>query len=128
MSTIRRREGAEIPVREIEGVHYLDRHALVSMQRQGVAVPSTPGERTALAFRLLRDGASPLELSIALRFTVGEVDQLQQDFLRLQTPTTVLPSELRERLAEHGIEARNIVELVDVTLALAARTQRRGAR
>lgn len=126
LAGVRRREGREIPVRvDDRGVHLLDRQAIVALQRQGIATPTSPGERTAFAFRLLRDGASLVELTIALRLTVLEAQSLADDFLRMQqSPATELGGDHRSRLAGAGIDARTVAELVDVAVSLASRTAR----
>lgn len=128
LAGVRRREGREIPVRVDErGVHLLDRDAILALQRQGIATPSTPGERTALAFRMLRDGASLVELTIALRLTVPEVQGLADDFSRMQAPAEKLSDAQRAALADAGIDARTVAELVDVSVSLAGRTARTDA-
>ena len=121
-TTIRRREGREIPTRVHAGETQLDRHAVVALQRSGIFVPKSPGERTAMAFSMLREGASLLDVSVALRASVEEVEQLYASFERLRGGASSIRREHVARLREVGVEATTVDELVDVVVAYAQKS------
>lgn len=125
-STLRRRiDAGELAWKRTADGHVLvDAHAVESMVRQGLAAPSQPGERTALAFRMLGEGASIIELSIALRLTVSEAEAYAEAHRRHGAGASLLAPEQVERLREAGIDARTVAELVDVSVSLAGRAAR----
>lgn len=125
-STLRRRiDAGELLSRRTEDGHVLvDSHAVDAMVRQGLAAPSQPGERTALAFRMLSEGASIIELSIALRLTVTEAEAYAEAHRRHSAGALMLAPDQVTRLQEVGIDARTVAELVDVAASLASRTAR----